>query len=105
MTLSVSSSAKLALATLQRLVTRGNARIWLAVGAFYSFITLVMTYPVAFRLTTSLAGYEARDPFQFCWLIWWTRKSLIELGSGPANLTYLFHPFGAHHQPGESAGY
>ncbi len=97
MTLSLRRAINSAFVKLRTLGAGSGVLTWIGVCAFYSVITLLVTYPVAFRLTTSLAGYEARDPFQFSWLLWWTQKSLIELGTSPANLTYLFHPFGAYH--------
>jgi hypothetical protein len=64
--------------------------------AIYSLITIFITYPIAFRLTSVLPG-GFRDAYQHLWSLWWTKKALLELGDSPANLTYLYSPMGMYH--------
>ncbi len=63
----------------------------------YTLITVAMTYPVAFRLSSAVAGLEGEDALQHLWSLWWTKKALLDLHTSPANLTYLYHPTGAYH--------
>jgi hypothetical protein len=61
--------------------------------AGYTLLTLVMTAPLALRLSTHLAG-SGDDMWLFQWSNWWLRKALQE-GLNPYFTTYLFHPQGA----------
>jgi len=63
----------------------------------YTLITVAMTYPVAFRLSSAVAGLEGEDALQYLWSLWWAKKALLDLHTSPANLTYLYHPTGAYH--------
>ncbi len=77
----------------------GSGKIALATAVLlYIAITIATTYPVAFRLNDVVAGYEGRDAYQYIWSMWWAKKALLELGTSPANLTYLYYPLGASHQ-------
>jgi len=63
----------------------------------YILLTLVMTYPLVTRITTEIGGYEHKDAFEALWLLWWPKKSLLDLRASPANLTLQHYPFGAYH--------
>ncbi len=69
--------------------------IW-AVGV-YAVLTLLITYPVGFRLSSALAGVEGEDVLQHVWIAWWTQEALIDLGLSPADVTLLYHPDGTCH--------
>lgn len=66
----------------------------------YGLVTLVMTYPLVFRLNQlpiNVADPERhlnRDSFVFLWTFWWIKHSLFELHIQPLFSNYLFHPHG-----------
>ena len=62
----------------------------------YSCVTLFVTYPVGFRLTTHVAGVGG-DAFEHLWSMWWGKQALLELGTSMANVTSLYHPWGTYH--------
>lgn len=78
---------------------RVNPNIWAAIvaTAIYALITLIVTYPVALKLTSAVAGFDGRDSLQYVWSLWWAHKAIVDLGTSPANLTFLYHPTGAYH--------
>jgi hypothetical protein len=63
----------------------------------YALITVVVTYPVAFRLGSALAGAPDQDALQHLWISWWTEKALLDLGTSPAEASYLYYPDGTYH--------
>lgn len=74
-----------------------NTRVILIVAGVYALITVLMTYPVAFKLSSAVAGFPAHDNLQYLWSLWWAKKAIIELRTSPANITYLYYPTGAYH--------
>jgi hypothetical protein len=62
-----------------------------------ALITVVVTYPVAFRLRSALAGAPDQDALQHLWISWWTEKALLDLGTSPAQASYLYYPDGTYH--------
>jgi hypothetical protein len=72
--------------------TRGSL---MALGV-YTVATVAMTYPVVFRLNSALAGFPARDGWQYTWWLWFARRLLLS-GRGLANLHLLNHPAGLQH--------
>jgi hypothetical protein len=63
----------------------------------YALITVVVTYPVAFRLGSALAGAPNQDALQHLWISWWTEKALLDLGTSPAQAGHLYYPDGTYH--------
>jgi hypothetical protein len=63
----------------------------------YALITVVVTYPVAFGLRSALAGAPDQDALQHLWISWWTEKALLDLGTSPAQASYLYYPDGTYH--------
>ena len=63
----------------------------------YALITVVVTYPVAFQLGSALAGAPDQDALQHLWISWWTEKALLDLGTSPAQASYLYYPDGTSH--------
>jgi hypothetical protein len=63
----------------------------------YAALTVVMTYPVIFRMTSTVAGLPSEDAYQYVWLLWWTKKALLDLHISPAHLTHLYHPSQPYH--------
>jgi len=65
---------------------------WGCIPLVYAFLTLVMTYPLVFRLGSHYAG-TGSDLVIFPWNDWWCRKCLLE-GRNPLYTTWLFYPQG-----------
>ena len=59
----------------------------------YTALTIGMTYPIAFKLNSDLAAYSA-DGHTFYWLLWWFKKSIVDLGTSPLYTNLLFYPDG-----------
>lgn len=68
-----------------------------AVVVSYGLITVFMTYPVVFHLTSALAGSPQGDAVGKMWMLWWNKKALLDLQINPANLTHLYHPSEPYH--------
>jgi hypothetical protein len=69
----------------------------LVVILLYALIAVVMTYPVAFKLSSAVAGGATGDNFQWAWFLWWGIKAWLDLGTSVANLETLYYPTGAYH--------
>ena len=59
----------------------------------YGLLTVLMTLPVATRLTTHLVGW-GNDPYVHYWNNWWVAQAL-KRGISPYYTDMLFHPDGA----------
>ncbi len=59
----------------------------------YTFLTILLTYPIAFQLSTHLPG-DGGDTHIFVWDLWWMKKALTELHVNPFWTDYLFYPEG-----------
>lgn len=68
----------------------------LGVLTLYSIITVLITYPVAWRLSSAIAGVGG-DGVAHLWSLWWSEKAMLELRTSVADLTYFYHPLGDHH--------
>lgn len=66
------------------------------VFVLYIGITLLMTWPVVPQLSSSIPG-DGGDAVEHLWSLWWGKKAMLDLKTSMANLTYFYHPFGAHH--------
>lgn len=62
----------------------------------YLFLTILITYPVAFQLTTRIAGLPENDSLEFVWSTWWFKYALLDLRTNPMNITILNHPDGLY---------
>jgi len=69
----------------------------LVVILLYALIVVVMTYPVAFKLSSAVAGGATGDNFQWAWFLWWGKKAWLDLGTSVTNLETLYYPTGAYH--------
>ncbi len=78
--------------------TNGNRRRFAGVVLLYAVLTLALTFPVAFRLTDALAGYPDGDNTQAMWSSWWFKVALVDLGTWPENVSFLYYPDG-YEQP------
>lgn len=77
--------------------TGASWRALVGVTLVYSLMTVVMTYPVAFKMFSALAGFDVMDSFLRTWGIWWVVKALVGLGISPSDLTYLYYPLKVNH--------
>jgi hypothetical protein len=62
----------------------------------YALLTVVVLYPVPFRLNSTLAGFTYRDGWEHSWWLWFSRRLLLE-GRGLDDLYLLNHPVGLQH--------
>jgi hypothetical protein len=69
---------------------------WLLAAALYTVITVIVTYPVAFRLASAVAGFEGYDALQYVWSLWWAKTAIVGLHTSPANVALLYTPDGAY---------
>ena len=60
-------------------------REYSSVLALYVFLTVIFTYPVAFKIKTDIPGM-AGDSFQWMRILWYTKIAIFE-----TNLTTLTH--------------
>jgi hypothetical protein len=68
--------------------------VWLSILAFVGFLllTLLMTWPLAARLSTELVG-AGTDVWVHQWTYWWVRQALLS-GQNPFYTTLLYYPEG-----------
>jgi hypothetical protein len=60
----------------------------------HSLLTLVLTYPLVFHLTTQVVGLP-EDNLQSLWNLWWVKHAILDLHTHPYYTDYLFYPQGA----------
>jgi hypothetical protein len=65
----------------------------LSVLAAYALLTILLTYPIVFRLSSHLLG-DGGDTNVFVWNLWWIKKALTELHTNPFWTDYVFYPEG-----------
>ncbi len=68
-------------------------RLRLAILSAYGVLALGMTYPVAANFSTDIASFTA-DGYIFYWILWWFKKSILDLGTFPTFTNLLFYPHG-----------
>ena len=75
------------------MATMMRMRAHLAILVLFTVIALVVTYPVALRLAdgAALPGLKDFDEFEYTWLLWWYKTSLVDRGDVPSNLPF-YHP-------------
>jgi len=72
-----------------------SARALLSVLGAYVVLTMVFTHPVVLNVLSHPAG--STDVYEYMWELWWAKRSIVDLHISPANVTALYHPYGAHH--------
>ena len=71
----------------------GRFREFALVIGVYTLMTIALTYPVTWNLTTKFTG-NGGDNYQNMWNMYWVKKALLELHTTPYHTTYLYHPIG-----------
>jgi hypothetical protein len=74
-------------------ITGRRWQIHVLVVLAYILLALVLTWPVAGRLSTHVPGNGADDP-PLTWNLWWVRYALLEAGANPFDSDYMFYPLG-----------
>ena len=72
-----------------------NWRTLATVLCAYTVLTVVLTHPVALNFLSQPAG--STDVYEYMWELWWAKRSLVDLQMSPADVTALYHPYGAYH--------
>jgi len=65
----------------------------LLAGLYFLALSLAMTWPLALRMGSAVAGYIG-DNVYFIWLIGWFQKALFEMGANPFDVWFLNYPQG-----------
>ncbi len=63
------------------------------VASAHAALTLLLTYPLVFKLTTQVIG-PAEDNLQSLWNLWWVKQAILSLHTHPYYTDYLFYPQG-----------
>ena len=63
----------------------------LLVIGLYTLLTLILTYPIVFQLTTHIAGFEGEDNLQWRWFLWWFKHALLTLQTSIADVSLLLY--------------
>ena len=79
-----------------RTITRRPNLWWATVAlSVYTLTTVVMTYPVPFRLNSVIIGAEHDgDAYRYAWALWWAKQTALKPGIDLAHLSLLNHPVG-----------
>ena len=64
-----------------------------SVLALFAALSLVMTWPLALRLSSAVLGPPG-DNLEYVWKLWWFKRALVELGQSPFWAPDVFAPFG-----------
>lgn len=72
-------------------IKENRSNVYALVG--YTILTLIMTYPLIFKITNYVPG-AGWDEFSHLHYFWWWKHALIELGTNPYYTEYLHYPTG-----------
>ncbi len=65
----------------------------MAVLGLYLLLTIILTYPLAFHLTTHVPGDGSDDP-ALVWNLWWVKHAFLDLRANPLICDFMFYPIG-----------
>ncbi len=71
-----------------------RAKIYGSVLLLFLLLTIGMTYPLAFNLSTMVIGRVVDDGFYFIWQLWWFKHALLDLHISPFFNPDIFYPGG-----------
>jgi hypothetical protein len=60
----------------------------------YTLLTLALTYPVPWKLSTEVPG--GGDAWQHIWNLWWVKHALLERHTNPYHTDLLYYPYGVN---------
>ncbi len=66
----------------------------IAVVLGYTLLTIVLTYPIAWKLSTEVPG--GGDAWQHIWNLWWVKEALLNRHTNPYHTDLLYYPYGAN---------
>jgi len=69
-------------------------RRWVGTVALLLSATYLITFPAMHRFHDGFFGAAEGDKYQFVWIFWWLKHSLLELGRAPFFTELLYHPTG-----------
>ena len=69
-----------------------RTRSHLLILSLFTLTALVLTYPAALSLAdgTALPGLKDFDEFEYTWLLWWYKASLVDRQVMPGNLPFYY---------------
>jgi len=79
-----------------RIRMSAGVRAALLAGAVYAVLTVIVTYPVAFRPGAVLAGKPGHDALEYVWSLWWLRSAVFERHIDPNHIPILNYPYGLY---------
>ncbi len=71
----------------------------LIIAGCYTLLTIILTYPVTFRLGSAIAGFKGEDNLQWRWFLWWFKHALLTLQTSPTDVSRLLYAPTAEQQP------
>jgi hypothetical protein len=63
-------------------------------GVAYALLSVVMTWPIAIRLSSPYADIW-QDFGLWLWNLWWMKEALVHLGTSPYFTAHIFYPVGS----------
>ena len=71
-----------------------GARLNIAVFVLFVVVSLIMTWPLALHLGSSVIGPFRTDNFEYIWKIYWVKHALFDLGQSPWIAPDIYYPNG-----------
>ena len=62
--------------------------------AFFTLLTLAVTWPLILHLNNRVPGWFAADNYEYLWKIWWFKTAIIDLGQSPLFAPDISYPSG-----------
>lgn len=62
--------------------------------AFFSLLTIVVTWPLLIHFTSKVPGWYIADNYEYLWKMWWFKHALVDLQQSPLVAPHLFYPEG-----------
>ena len=74
--------------------------IWPELGwvtLLYTGLTLILTYPVGWRMMTAVPGVPNWDNLPHVWYLWWGKEAILDLGVWLDQIKLIFYPLDVRH--------
>jgi len=62
--------------------------------AFFSLMTLAVTWPLIIHFNSKVPGWYIADNYEYLWKMWWFKHTLLDLHQSPLIAPQLFYPAG-----------